>query len=205
MTAKCTQTLDLNKCMIRTVRMAEEPFNTDTPSIGDRVKFWEEQDKINQELIPRVIRQHELLAEHIGEHANLPEIAGSAISQALAGAREEQRQQYDDALAAHTTQLSERTQAALRKALDDVQTALADAVTTLDERTQASMAEALDQLQAALATHRAALDEQMQTVLNQGLATLRQESCKTRNLLIGITAGLGAVSVAIMIAGIFIL
>ena len=185
--------------------MAEEPFNTDAPSIGDRVKFWEEQDKINQELIPRVIRQHELLAEHIREHANLPEIAGSAIIQALAGAREEQRQQYDDALAAHTAQLSERTEAALRKALDDVQTALADAVTTLDERTQASMAEALDQLQAALAAHRTALDEQMQTVLNQGLATLRQESRKTRNLLIGITAGLGAVSVAIMIAGIFIL
>ena len=185
--------------------MAEDPFNPDTPSIADRVKFWEEQDKINQELIPRVIRQHELLAEHIGEHANLPEIAGSAIIQALAGAREEQRQQYDDALAAHTTQLSERTEAALRKALDDVQTALADAVTTLDERTQASMAQALDQLQAALATHRAALDEQMQTVLNQGLATLQQESRKTRNLLIGITAGLGTVSVAIMIAGIFIL
>ena len=185
--------------------MAEEPFNTDAPSIGDRVKFWEEQDKINQELIPRVIRQHELLAEHIGEHANLPEIAGSAISQALAGAREEQRQQYEDALAAHTTQLSERTEAALRKALDDVQTGLSDAITTLDERTQASIAEGLDQLQAALAAHRTTLDEQMQTVLNQGLATLREESRKTRNLLIGIAAGLGAVSVAIMIAGILIL
>ncbi len=60
-------------------------------SIAERVRFWEEQDKINQELIPRVIRQNELLTKHIAEHDSLPEVAGKAISQALAGAREEQR------------------------------------------------------------------------------------------------------------------
>ena len=37
----------------------------DSTPIADRVRFWEEQDKINQELIPRVIRQHELLTAHI--------------------------------------------------------------------------------------------------------------------------------------------
>ena len=67
-------------------------------SIGERVKLWEEQDKINQELIPRVIRQSELLTKHIGEHDNLPQVAGNAISQALTGAREEQGQQYEAAL-----------------------------------------------------------------------------------------------------------
>ena len=29
----------------------------DPVPIGERVRFWEEQDRINQELIPRVIRQ----------------------------------------------------------------------------------------------------------------------------------------------------
>ena len=33
-------------------------------SIGERVHFWEQQDRINQELIPRVIRQSELLTAH---------------------------------------------------------------------------------------------------------------------------------------------
>jgi len=35
----------------------------DTPTIADKVKFWQEQDRINQVLIPRVIKTHELLVE----------------------------------------------------------------------------------------------------------------------------------------------
>ena len=70
----------------------------DSAPIADRVRFWEEQDKINQELIPRVIRQHELLTAYIADHENLPLIAGNAISQALAEAREEQQRHYDAAL-----------------------------------------------------------------------------------------------------------
>ena len=31
---------------------------SNSDSIAERVRFWEEQDKINQELIPRVIRQN---------------------------------------------------------------------------------------------------------------------------------------------------
>ena len=38
------------------------------PKIAEKVKFWEEQDRINQELIPRVLKQHELLASHIKSH-----------------------------------------------------------------------------------------------------------------------------------------
>ena len=68
--------------------------------IGERVKFWEEQDRINQELVPRVIRQHELLTAHIADHENLPLIAGNAISEAMAEAREEQRLQHEAELAA---------------------------------------------------------------------------------------------------------
>ena len=68
--------------------------------IAERVKFWEEQDRINQTLIPRVIRQHELLTAHIADHENLPLVAGNAISEALAQAREEQQQRFDTAIQA---------------------------------------------------------------------------------------------------------
>ncbi|MDE2993993.1 MAG: hypothetical protein OXU67_08940, partial [Chloroflexota bacterium] len=70
----------------------------DSESISEKVRFWEEQDKINQELIPRVIRQNELLAKHIAEHDNLPAMAGNAIGQALAVVRRDMRQQYEAAL-----------------------------------------------------------------------------------------------------------
>ena len=67
---------------------------------GKRVKFWEEQDKINQELIPRVIRQHELLTSHIADHENLPLIAGNAISEALArSASRNSKQQHEAEMA----------------------------------------------------------------------------------------------------------
>ena len=91
--------------------------NGETPSIAERVRFWEEQDKINQELIPRVIRQNELLTKHIAEHDSLPELASTAISQAIAGAREEQRQQHEAALAAAKKELAEQFQASLDQTL----------------------------------------------------------------------------------------
>ena len=42
--------------------------SVDRPGIADKVKFWEEQDRINKELIPRVLKQHELLTAHIANH-----------------------------------------------------------------------------------------------------------------------------------------
>ena len=68
--------------------------------IAERVQFWEEQDRINQVLIPRVIRQHDLLTNHIADHENLPLVAGNAVSEALAQAREEQQQLFDAVLQA---------------------------------------------------------------------------------------------------------
>ena len=85
-------------------------------SIAERVRFWEEQDKINQELIPRVIRQYELLTAHIADHENLPLIARNAISEALSEAREEQQRHYDSALEATRRELQQRYEAALSAA-----------------------------------------------------------------------------------------
>ena len=80
----------------------------ESPNIAERVKFWEEQGKINQELIPRVIRQHELLTGHIADHENLPLVAGNAIGEALAEAREEQRQQHEAEMAELKAEAEER-------------------------------------------------------------------------------------------------
>ena len=90
--------------------------DSDSIPIAEKVRFWEEQDKINQELIPRVIRQNELLTSHIADHENLPEVAGNAISQALAASREEQRQQYQAALDAAKEEQRQQYQVALADA-----------------------------------------------------------------------------------------
>lgn len=52
--------------------------------IAEKVKFWSEQDRINQALIPRVIRQGELLTKHIAEHDDLPQLLNKVVSDALA-------------------------------------------------------------------------------------------------------------------------
>jgi len=52
--------------------------------IAEKVKFWSEQDRINQTLIPRVIRQGELLTKHIAEHDDLPQLLNKVVSDALA-------------------------------------------------------------------------------------------------------------------------
>ena len=174
---------------------------SNSDSIAEKVRFWEEQDKINQELIPRVIRQNELLTKHIAEHDDLPEVAGNAISQALAEARAERRQQYESALDSAKIELAEQAQANFQKALDVFHTALSDAKAELSESTGSSLAQASEQLQTAVAVHRTELDEQAQASLKQGLATLREEYRKMRNVLIGITSGAGVICIATLIVG----
>ena len=87
--------------MVRTIAQGGEgkPMTeSDRESIQDKVRFWEEQDKINQELIPRVIRQNELLARHIAEHDDLPELAAKAVSQAVREVKEENNRRFEAAL-----------------------------------------------------------------------------------------------------------
>ena len=65
----------------------ESPKNEQDPEatrIAEKVKFWSEQDRINQVLIPRVIRQGELLTKHIAEHDDLPQLLNQVVSDALA-------------------------------------------------------------------------------------------------------------------------
>ena len=154
--------------------------NGNVHPIAERVRFWEEQDKINQELIPRVIRQNELLTKHIAEHDSLPEVAGKAISQALAGAREEQRQQYEAALDAAKGEIAENARA--------VSEVLAEA---REEQRQ--------QYQAALDAAKGEIAESARASLDQALAAVRHETRGTRNMLIFIASGAGIICVAALI------
>ena len=67
------------------------------PHIAERVRFWEEQDRINQQLIPRVIRQHELLTRHISDHEMLPVVAAAAAREAIEQAQAETLRQLEEA------------------------------------------------------------------------------------------------------------
>lgn len=86
--------------------------------IAERVRFWQEQDKINQTLIPRVLRQHELLTGHIREHESLPEMVSKAVAMALQQALTQQEQQHQAALAAQERQYAAKLAAAIAQATD---------------------------------------------------------------------------------------
>ena len=152
----------------------------DSVPISERVRFWEEQDAINQELIPRVIRQHELLTEHIGEHDNLPAVVASAVQRAIAGAREDQRQLYESALEAAKAEFSER--AGSQKQLYEA--ALNDAKTEFADQSSEQQRQYDKSLEAGVIE----LNRQMQE-------TLVREGRRMRNLSIGIAAVSGAVIV----------
>ena len=77
----------------------ERRSNDDYTPIAEKVKFWEEQDRINQELIPRVIRQHELLTQHLSDHEMLPVVAAAAAREAVAQAQAETQRQLEEAQA----------------------------------------------------------------------------------------------------------
>ena len=173
----------------------------DSDAIADKVHFWEEQDKINQQLIPRVIRQNELLAKHIAEHDNLPEVAASAISRALAEAGEEQRRQYEAALGVAKRELAGQSEARLEKAMEELLAALSDTKAELSERTESFLGEATRQLEVAAEEKKSEMTAQAQASLDQGLAALREESRKVRNVLVFITSGAGAICIATLLVG----
>ncbi len=52
--------------------------------IAEKIRFWQEQDRINQELIPRFIKQSRLLDAHLKQHEDLVAITVQAVHRALA-------------------------------------------------------------------------------------------------------------------------
>lgn len=145
--------------------------NDEPPSIAERVRFWEEQDRINQALIPSVIRQNELLAKHIAEHDDLPELIGRVVSDALS----EQATLYNEAM--------ERAAAEMKAAYDQ----------ELDKTRQELEAQYAETLQKANSEQQAAYEGEVSTV--------RHEASRTRKWTTTIaTVATSAAVAAIIIA-----
>ena len=159
----------------------------DSVPIADKVRFWEEQDKINQELIPRVIRQHELLTGHIADHENLPLVAANAISEALTEARREQQERYEAALAEVKAESEEQRR--------QHQAQLDAAKTEREEQGR--------QHQAELEAAKAEREEQSRQHSNE-VANLQEQVRKTKILLIGVVGVTAVVSVAALVVAIIV-
>lgn len=93
-----------------------ESDERDAAPISERVRFWEEQDRINQELIPRVVRQGELISRHVAEHENLPAIVADAVRQAVSETLAEQKRVYDAALEDAKAEMRAQAAESARKA-----------------------------------------------------------------------------------------
>jgi hypothetical protein len=60
----------------------------EVPKIAEKVRFWEEQDKINQAIIPRIVEMHEVIRElHLSTSSISSQIA-AAEARTLKHARE---------------------------------------------------------------------------------------------------------------------
>ena len=79
---------------------AENPNDSGRPGIADKVRFWEEQDRINRELIPRVLKQNELLSAHVSSHEEVRVQAASLSSRIDEMAEHHKREMAE--LEAHT-------------------------------------------------------------------------------------------------------
>lgn len=164
---------------------ADDDPDIEAPGIAERVRFWEEQDRINQALIPRVIRQNELLTKHIAEHDDLPQLVGKVVADALA----EQAKQYDAALEEATAQLN---------------TAHAQALQATNAKYEAMLKEATAQLNTVHVQALQAANAEQEQRYESAIAKVQQEARRTRNRLTAIAAGAVAVAVVAVIIAVLI-
>ena len=179
----------------------KQPESIESPNIAERVKFWEEQDKINQELIPRVIRQHELLTGHIADHENLPLVAGNAISEALAEARQQQQAQHDAEMAELRAEADEqrRQHAADLQAAQDERRLQAEALA----QAKVEAEEQARRHQAELAAARAEREEQSRQHSDQ-VTTLQAQLRQAKTQLLMTAGGALVIAIAGVVIGILV-
>ena len=63
--------------------------NAERPSIGEKVRFWEEQDKINQALIPRVTEMHDIVTDLHNRTANITSQIAATEARVLQNVKEQ--------------------------------------------------------------------------------------------------------------------
>ena len=71
--------------------------NAERPSIGEKVRFWEEQDKINQALIPRVMEMHDIVTDLHKRTANINSQIAAAEARVLQNVKEQVQHLVDEA------------------------------------------------------------------------------------------------------------
>ena len=112
------------------------------PKIGERVKFWQEQDRINRELIPRVIKGHELLTRHVESHEDGDSLARAQI-ESLQTRMTESHEETTTRIESLRTQMAESHEATTTR-IESLRTQMAEsheATTTRIESLQTQMAE----------------------------------------------------------------
>jgi hypothetical protein len=57
---------------------------TETPRIVERVKFWEEQDRINKSIIPRILKNHDLIMDITKQVSSFSEVIAKYESKLIA-------------------------------------------------------------------------------------------------------------------------
>ena len=176
-------------------------MSMESPNIAERVKFWEEQDKINQELIPRVIRQNELLTSHIADHENLPLVAGKAISEALAEARQQQQAQHDAEMAGLRAEAEEQR----RQHESELEAARAERQQQAEllAEVKASAEEQTRQHQAELEAARTEREEQSRQHSNE-VTTLQAQLRQAKNQILMVAGGAVVISIAGVVIGILV-
>ena len=68
--------------------------NTERPNIAEKVRFWEEQDKINQALIPRVKELHEIVTDLHKRTSNISSQIAEAEARVLQKVQEQNEQRF---------------------------------------------------------------------------------------------------------------
>ena len=90
--------------------------NTERPSIGEKVRFWEEQDKINQALIPRVMEMHDIVTDLHKRTANINSQIAAAEARVLQNAKEQVQQLAKEAEARVLQNAKEQVQQLAKEA-----------------------------------------------------------------------------------------
>ncbi len=113
---------------------AETPSASDRPGIPDKVRFWEEQDRINRELIPRVLKQNELLSAHVASHEEVRVQAAS-----LSSRMDEMAERHKREMAELEARTSEQISSSMNSRIDEMAERHAKAIAEIEARTAAEI------------------------------------------------------------------
>ncbi len=161
------------------IGIAEPATNMDPESAGiaERVRFWEEQEVINRELIPRVIQQNQILTNHIADHENLPLVVGKAVAESQERMRAEQvetanrlRAEQTAAISSAANQVMERLRAEQVETATQLRIEQADAITSAVHQVQEEHNRNLNETMAQLRSEQTRITAELQAELDQRAA-----------------------------------